>query len=130
LVKRGSGSTYEQLWQESADVVVDNADPSILPDWEAYVAKHNQIVRNDDQDFRQPALRVATADDGSGSNKPFNDFDTAAQELVDNNATTTTDELRAGRAVALVGSILTLLLGLLAAVAVVRGIGARRREYS
>jgi hypothetical protein len=130
LVKRGSGTTYEPLWQESADVVVDNADPSILREWEAYVAKHKQIVRNDDQDFRQPALRVATADDGTGSNKPFSDFDTAAQDLVDENARTTTDQLRAGRAVALVGSILTLLIGLLAAVAVVRGIGARRREYS
>ncbi|MDZ5622989.1 hypothetical protein [Nocardioides bizhenqiangii] len=130
LVKRGSGTTYEPLWQESAEVVVDTADTSILPDWEAYVARHNQIVRNDDQDFRGPALRVATADDASGSNQPFTDFDEAAQKLVDDNSETTTDELRAGRAAALVGSILTLLLGLLAAVAVVRGIGARRREYS
>ena len=44
--------------------------------------------------------------------------------------TQTADALRAGRGLALVGSALTLLLGIVAAVAVARGIGARRKEYA
>ncbi|KAA1425599.1 hypothetical protein [Nocardioides antri] len=130
LVKRGSGATYEPLWQESAEVVTDVADRSILDEWEAYVAKHEAIVRSDNEDLRGPALRVATAAGANGSNAPFDAFDAAAQKLVDDNAATTTDELRAGRTLALIGSLLTVVLGFAAAVAVARGIGARRREYA
>jgi len=130
LVKRGSGSTYEPLWQAAAEVVERKADRSILDEWKAYVAKHDLIVRNDDKDLRQPALKVATSDGEDGSNQSFDAFDAAAQSIVDENAGTTTDRLRAGRSIALVGSILTLLLGFVSAVAVARGIGARRREYA
>ena len=50
--------------------------------------------------------------------------------MADENGQTTTDELRAGRTLALIGSLLTLVLGFVAAIAVARGIGARRREYA
>ena len=43
---------------------------------------------------------------------------------------TTTDELRAGRSLALAGSLLTLILGMVASAAIVRGISDRRREFS
>ena len=60
----------------------------------------------------------------------FDRFDEAAQAVADENGQTTTDELRAGRTLALIGSLLTLVLGFVAAIAVARGIGARRREYA
>ena len=50
--------------------------------------------------------------------------------MADENGSFTTDELHAGRTLALIGSLLTLVLGFVAAIAVARGISARRKEYA
>lgn len=130
LIKRGSGDLYEGPWRESAAVVEDLAAPRTLDDWRAYVAKHEEIVALDAKDRWAPARTIAVTDGAQGSTAPFEAFDAASAELVDEMAAETTDSLRAGRWLALVGSALTLLLGIVAAVAVARGIGARRREYA
>jgi len=140
LVNRGSGARYEDPWQAAASVVEETADRSILDEWERYVTAHGEIVEYDDKDERGPAIKIAIgADDAPtdpqtgepyDSTAAFDPFDAAAAELVQTNGDATTDELRAGRSFALVGSLLTLVLGFVAAVAVARGIGVRRREYS
>jgi hypothetical protein len=139
LVNRGSGATYEPKWDSAAAIVEDKADPAILSAWEQYVAAHDAIETYDDRDLSGPAIKIATgADDAPkdpqgvpfDSTAAFESFDAAAQDAVTENGTTTTDDLRAGRVFALVGSLLTLLLGFVASIAVARGIGARRREYA
>ncbi|MEZ0578752.1 hypothetical protein [Nocardioides sp. MH1] len=126
LLNRGSGAKYEDPWIAAAKVVTSKAADSILDDWRTYADIHAKIVDNDERDIRQPAIRSATGE----STTAFDAFDKAAQKLVDDNGRTTTDELRAGRGIALIGSLLTLVLGFVAAVAIARGIGARRKEYA
>ncbi|KAA1418598.1 hypothetical protein F0U44_08845 [Nocardioides humilatus] len=130
LIKRGSGSTVEPQWEADAKVVEDNATGSALDSWNAYADGHRQIVAYDDKDlwFKARGIAIDRAD-----NKPtafFDAFDATTQKLAEKNGKTTSDELRAGRTVALLGSLLTLLLGLVSSVAVARGISARRKEYA
>jgi hypothetical protein len=140
LIKRGSGATAEPIWETSAAVVEDKADRTILDEWESYVEAHGQIVRLDDTDRWGPAVLIAVGspdalvDEETGepynSTAAFDAFDSAAAELVADNGKATTDELRAGRTLALVGSLLTLVLGFVAAVSLARGLGDRRKEYA
>lgn len=130
LILQGSGATYEPLWTEAAAIVEDRADPRVLDQWEAYADGHRQIVTADDDDFWFDAKRIATSNGEKSPTANFDAFDTAVQDLADEAGTDTTKELRAGRTSALVGSLLTLVLGFVSAIAVARGIGARRREYA
>ncbi|TYL52139.1 hypothetical protein FXB39_07015 [Nocardioides sp. BGMRC 2183] len=130
LIKRGSGDTYEDPWKAAAEVVTDRSDPDLLEDWETYVERHQEIVELDDADLWRGAVRIATDPGEKGSTAPLEAFDTASQELIDERTATVVDELRSGRTLALAGSVLTLLLGVAAAIAVARGIGERRKEYA
>jgi hypothetical protein len=130
LIKRGSGDTFEDPWRAAAEVVEENADPDTLGDWSTYVDRHTRLVGLDDSDRWQLAVDVATVEGDTGTTTPFEQFDSASADIVDENGTKTTDTLRGGRPLALAFSGLTLLLGVVAAIAVARGIGARRREYA
>lgn len=134
LIKRGSGALYEDPWVSRAEVVEDRGDQTVLAEWEDYVSAHEEIDVLDDEDRWGLAVQIAvgaeSAPDGLNSTAAFDEFDKAVAALVDENGEATTDELRAGRSLALVGSILTIVLGFVAAVAVARGIGARRKEYA
>lgn len=130
LIKRGSGSLYEPQWEADAKVVADKASGSALERWEAYAEQHRQIVAYDDNDLWFRARGLAVAGGETSATGSFSAFDAATEKLAEQNGETTSEELRAGRTLALVGSLLTLLLGLVASIAVARGIGARRREYA
>lgn len=139
LVNRGSGAKYEDPWIAAAETVEDKADRSVRGKWESYRKAHEQIVRYDGEDRRGPAIQIATGgdkapSDGNGdpydSTAAFEEFDKEVAGLVAKNGATTTEELRAGRTIALVGSLLTIVLGFAAAVAVARGISARRKEFA
>jgi hypothetical protein len=134
LIKRGSGALYEDPWSASAEIVEDSADRQALDEWREYAAAHAAIVRLDDEDRWGLAVQIAvgaeSAPGGLNSTAAFDEFDQAVAELVAQNGEATTDELRAGRTLALVGSLITIVLGFVAAVAVARGIGARRKEYA
>ena len=73
---------------------------------------------------------VQQATSAEGSTKSLDAVDAAAKKQVTDNATSATDDLRSGRTLALLFSGLTLLLGIVAAVAIARGIGERRREFA
>ncbi|NYJ00677.1 hypothetical protein HNR19_001375 [Nocardioides thalensis] len=136
LIKRGSGELYEEPWRTAAAVVVEKAVGSTDEEWTAYADFHEAIVKLDERDRWFSAVIQATARDeddnetADTSTAAFEAFDNASERVVDTNGTKTSDELRSGRGLALAGSAITLLLGIVAAVAVARGIGARRKEYA
>ncbi|UMG93108.1 hypothetical protein [Nocardioides sp. TF02-7] len=130
LIKRGSGEVFEAPWRESAAVVEDRAAEETLDEWAAYAESHAEIVALDDEDRWLLAREIAIGDGEDDSTRRFAAFDDASDALVGEMAETTTEALRSGRGFALAGSLLTLALGFVAAVAVARGIGARRREYA
>ncbi len=134
LIKRGSGALYEDPWVEKAGVVDSLGDEQVLDEWDAYVRAHEEIDLLDDEDRWGLAVQIAVGAESApgdlNSTAAFDEFDTEVAALVEENGETTTDELRGGRSFALVGSILTVVLGFVAAVAVARGIGARRKEYA
>ncbi|MCR1782598.1 hypothetical protein KVF89_08645 [Nocardioides carbamazepini] len=125
LIKRGSGATYENDWTEAAKGVADSGTRA-SGEWSSYAKVHEEIVALDDAGSWQLARKKAI--DVSGA--AFQPFDDATRAAIEKNGEVATDDLRSGRWLALVISALTLLLGVAAAVAVARGIGERRREFS
>lgn len=130
LIKRGSGSLYEDPWNAASETVLDTSSAELVGTWQAYAERHQEIVELDEEDLWARAVRIAVDPGEAGSTAPLQTFDTASQNDIDELAGTATDELRSGRSVALIGSLLTLVIGVAAAVAVARGVGARRKEYA
>jgi ABC-type spermidine/putrescine transport system permease subunit II len=81
-------------------------------------------------DDHKSAVDLATTDKEGNSTAPFTKFDEASAKIISDNGSATTEELRNGRSLAFIGTLLTVLLGVAAAVAVARGMGARRKEYA
>lgn len=129
LIKRGSGEGFEDAWEVSAEVVDSSVSRETRSSWDTYVARHEEIVALDRSGEWDKAVALATQVDG-GSTQPLDEFDSAAKDIVTKTGAVVTDDLRSGRVLALLLSGLTVLLGVVAALAVGRGIGERRREFS
>ncbi|WP_141006695.1 hypothetical protein [Nocardioides humi] len=125
LIKRGSGTTYEDNWKASAQAVTESGTGA-SSEWSAYTKVHDEIVALDDEGNWAEARQKAIEE----SSQAFQPFDDATRAAVERNGDIATHDLRSGRWFALALSGLTLLLGVAAAVAVARGIGERRREFS
>lgn len=125
LIKRGSGTTYEDEWQKSADKVAASGTSS-LGAWNAYAATHTEIKKLDDDGNWEQARKLALGQ----SVTDFDKFDEAAEAAASKNGDTAAEDLRSGRSLALVLSGLTILLGIAASVFLARGIGERRKEFS
>jgi hypothetical protein len=125
LIKRGSANTYEDPWRDS-DQVVLKSKTTALPEWKAYEDVHQQIVDLDDEGKWEQARVKAIAASGAA----FEPFDSETKKAVDKNGEIATESLESWGWLALALSGLTLVLGVAAAVAVARGIGERRREFS
>ena len=131
LIKRGSGADNEKRWGEQAAVVEKNVPAADLGDWTTYTDRHKSIVELDDSNRWSDAVDLATTDDEkTGATAPFDRFDASLADDITKTSGTAIDDLRSGRVIALMLSALTLLLGVGAALAVARGIGQRRREFS
>lgn len=131
LIKRGSGDQAEKDWASAAAEVekgLGRADA--VADWKAYAERHEALVALDDSGAWERAKELATTADPEGTTKPFTDFDEATGTEAGEQSAIAVDELDSGRWLALTISGLTVLLGVVAALAVARGIGARRREFS
>lgn len=126
LINRGSGEGYESKWEESAEVVDELATEQTKDLWADYVRDHEEIVKLDRDGEWDEAVAKATNNDAS----TLDPVDEAAAETVTKNAGIAQGDLRSGRTLALLFSGLTLLLGVAAAIAIARGIGERRREFS
>ncbi len=130
LIKRGSGATYEDLWVSAAEQVEDQAVGATLDNWELYSALHGEIVELDLSGSWRDAVGRATTRESGGASAALDNVDRLAQGQVDRAAEATTDTLRSGRTFALVLTLATLLLGLVAAVLCAWGINQRRKEYA
>jgi hypothetical protein len=130
LIKRGSGSTYVTAWEKSALVVEDSLRRDTRDLWDDYVAVYEKIRKDDDGGNWNEARDLATTKGDDGSSTPLNAFDSASETIVKTASDSVTGDLESGRGLALTVSIVSLLLGVGAAVFVARGIGERRREFS
>ena len=132
LIKRGTDSQkYEDAWQAAAKKVdAGFARQGATEAWQTYRERHDEIVELDDDGDWESAVTLATRTDEKGSTAPLDTVNTDLAATVADASDTATDELRSGRLFALLLSGLTVLLGIGAAVAVARGIGERRREFS
>lgn len=132
LIARGSGAAFEQAWQtSSAAVVADLGEqPAALrTSWDAYVGVHRQIRELDDSGQWNQAVSLATGGGAQSSNATFAAFDEQTSTHLDEVTTQTEQGLGGSRAGLVLGAILSLLAGLVAAVAAQRGVDARLREY-
>lgn len=129
LINRGSGSTYEDPWTAAAAIVGKAVPAADRAEWDTYVKRHRQIVKLDDTNQWKTAVTVATSAAKQGSTLPLDRFNDAMEKLASDSSATATGDLRSGRTIALLLSLLTALLGLVAALAVSRGIDQRRKEF-
>lgn len=130
LIKRGSGARFTTAWGESAEVVEKSLRRDTGDSWSAYVAVHKEIQDLDESGNWEKARDLATTSNDTGSSKPLTEFNNASEQIVETAGDAVKDDLRSGRLVALIISLLTLLLGVVAAASVSRGIGERRKEFS
>lgn len=130
LIKRGSGEQFEDSWTAAAAVVEASLTSRTEGQWESYAAVHQQIVELDRGGQWSRARDLATTTAADGSTAPLDRFDGLAKELVADNGAEVTDQLRGGRVLSLLLALATLGLGVVAAFAVARGIGERRREFA
>lgn len=131
LIKRGNGATFEKVWQEAVDDVEQGLSRAEdVASWNRYKERHQEIVDLDDAGNWNAARTLATQSGDEGSTAPFQEFVDAVEAETGKNAAVATDDLRSGRWFALALSALTVLAGVAAAIAVARGIGQRRREFS
>lgn len=130
LIKRGSGSTYEDLWTAAAKQVDEQATGSTHTQWDRYAALHGEIVELDKGGNWLAAVGKATTRDDAGASAALDSVDRLAQGQVDRAAQATTDTLRSGREFAIGLAVATLLLGLIAAATCAWGVNQRRKEYA
>lgn len=129
LIKRGSGARFETGWEQAAGDVEDSLRRDTGDSWNAYVAQHEKIVALDEGGDWEAARDLATAEEG-GSTEPLESFNAASEQIVGSAQESVTSGLESWRGLALGVSLLSLLLSIVAAAAVARGIGERRREFS
>ncbi|GAB4013310.1 hypothetical protein [Nocardioides ultimimeridianus] len=129
LINRGSGSVWEPQWDAARTVVEKSAPAEDLTSWRTYVKRHEAIVKLDETNQWKRAVVAATSDSATGASAPFDTFNGKLQALARSAGAQASHDLRSGRILALLLSILSALLGLVAAVAVSRGIGERQKEF-
>jgi uncharacterized membrane protein len=130
LIKRGSGGGFLAAWDESAKIVGASLRRDTGDSWNAYVAEHEKIVRLDASGDWNGARDLATSTKDGKSAALLTNFDSASATIVATAEKSVTDGLESWRPLALAVSILSLLLGVVAAAFVARGVGERRREFS
>lgn len=129
LINRGSGSVWEPQWQAARATVEKTAPADDLASWRTYAQRHEAIVKLDDTNQWKRAVVAATSGATTGASAPFDTFNGKLQALAKSASAQASHDLRSGRVIALLLSILSALLGLVAAVAVSRGIGERQKEF-
>ncbi len=133
LIERGSGSTYEKAWQANAATVEkalnDNHNGTLLQEWQAYVAGHQQIRKLDDGGKWDQAVALATSTEANAPGAKFAQFDadvSAARDQASQAAVTQIDALGGGAPIYAAGIAV---LSLVACWLVIRGMGRRIEEY-
>jgi len=133
LIARGSGASFEAAWKASADSVVSNLGrlgPTAPTDeWTRYMAVHNQIRKLDDGGQWEAAVALATGSGPESANTAFNAFDVRLADTLNQVSEEASAGLAGPQTALVIAAILTLLLGLAAALLGRRGVAARLQEY-
>jgi hypothetical protein len=133
LISRGSGQAYEAAFTTLADNAEyrlnvaggGNASFAPLVDFTAYRDIHVQVRALDDAGSWDEAVALST----NGANEAFQTFAASSAATLDAEWKATEDGLSSARAPLTVVQILVLVVGLLAAILVWRGVAVRVREY-
>jgi len=137
LISRGSGATFEETWVSSADQVTSSLDvvddvwgtTSAQPNWQDYVDVHVQIRTEDDNGNWEKAVRLATSDAEGSSNATFATFDDGVSRTLSDASSDTSNGLADAGPILVIGAILMLVVGGLAAAAARWGLAERLKEY-
>ncbi len=133
LIARGSGASFETAWKASSDAVVANMNElgadAPATEWTRYMAVHSQIRKLDDSGQWDAAVALATGTDPKSANAAFNAFDTKLTQTLDQVSQEASAGLSGPRTTLVIAAILTLLIGLAAALLGRRGVAARLAEY-
>jgi hypothetical protein len=137
LIARGSGASFEKAWTESAGQVTSSLeglpaatqDQDLRAQWDNYAAVHRQIRALDDSGKWDQAVQLATGTGPKSSNATFGAFDDATADSLGQVTTATEQGLGGSRLGLIIGAVLSLAAGLIAAALARRGINARLREY-
>lgn len=132
LIRRGSGSANEKVWQADAAKVeqglADHEAP-LLQEWRAYAAGHQEVRKLDDAGNWDGAVALATSTKTDAPGARFAQFDrdvTAARDEASQAAIQRIDRLGGGTPAF---AVLIALLSLVAGWLVIRGMGKRIEEY-
>ena len=129
LIARGSGTAFEQAWQKSAAVVAQNLNGQLGGTWNRYVTVHKEIRALDDAGKWDQAVARATGTGPDSANVAFGAFDTQTATQLERATNQTANGLDGSRIGLIIGAMLSLLAGLVAAVLARRGVETRLREY-
>jgi hypothetical protein len=133
LIARGSGGSFEKEWQDSAARVDTSLTSSrgfqLAELWQDYTQAHRQIRTLDDGGRWDAAVQLATGAGASSANRRFAAFDAATTSFVDEMAGLTREGLQRPQTPLIIGAVLVLLAGLVAALLARQGLVARLREY-
>jgi hypothetical protein len=133
LIARGSGASFETAWKASSDSVVASlgklGTAAPADEWTRYTAVHKQIRALDDGGQWDAAVALATGSGAKSANTAFNAFDTKLGSTLDQVSHQASAGLSGPRTTLVIAAILTLLIGLAAALLGRRGVGARLQEY-
>ncbi|MGO1971517.1 MAG: hypothetical protein ACTH2Q_01025 [Propionibacteriaceae bacterium] len=136
LIARGSGESFEEQWQTSAEEVDRHLDTIASVDvplgskqsWAGYAEEHEAIRAKDDNGDWDAAVEQATDPEGE-ANTQFGTFDSELADYVAEQEAAVTDGLRSPGTTAFVLGVLMAVCGVGAAVAALVGIGQRLKEY-
>lgn len=145
LIKRGSGSEFEESYQaslaeaqrllgEAEDAESDNDDDTarvpgpreLLDEWDA---KHTEIRELDDSGDWDGAVAAATARGDDSAGAAFTAFADQAHADVERTSADAVDRLGSAATTAQVAAWIALVLGVAGAVAAAAGMNVRLKEY-
>ena len=133
LIARGSGTSFESAWVESARGVDQQlalvSQPALQASWRAYADTHRQIRKLDDGGSWDAAVSQATGAAATSSNTRFGQFDRSASQFLDGASRDMADGLARPQPLLVVFAVLTFLAGLSAALLSRWGVAARLKEY-
>ncbi|GEL93710.1 hypothetical protein [Cellulomonas composti] len=133
LIKRGSGQAFEEEYQSDVSAarrqLVSVGNDEVLALLDAWDGAHAQIRAQDDSGDWDGAVALATSTDPGSSNALFEDLRVGAASSIADSAGTAGDDLRELRSTSTITGWALLVAGLVGAIASIRGVNARLREY-
>lgn len=139
LISRGSGQAYDQsfnsLARNATMILNDAADQGGADEqaaktaFAAYQRVHQKIRAEDDRGNWDGAVALATGGKATDANAVFGTFDTASAKALGQRSAQLHNDLSTARAPLTPLAWIALIVGVAAAVASIRGISLRLREY-